>query len=386
MPTQTHRFAWNLVGALEAAGVTVSLLSVLPVPNYPEYPRIFIRSSKIQHNGVHGITLGFLNVLILKHATRFASCMHSGMAFIRNRKPSVVVVHGVHTPFLVFARLLKHFLKLPICLVMTDPPGVVRSVDGTISRLLKRLDRKLLRVLASGFDAVICLTPALATDFAPVVPKLVLEGFVNEELSLLCAEPSNATDGFEIAYAGGINSEYGVENLVRSFRSIKDPRARLGIYGKGPLDEWVSKQSEADNRITHNGLMAHKDLMPRLRQASVLVNPRPAAQDFVQYSFPSKLLEYIALGVPVVTTRLAGLPEDYLPYVEVTDDDSVDALTRAIETVRANYPSAVKRAARGQAYVVQHKSVAAQGARISAFFSELDIISHEDDIRRAMKS
>jgi glycosyltransferase involved in cell wall biosynthesis len=380
MPTQTHRFAWNLVGALEAGGLSVSLLSALPVPNYPEYPGIIIRPTDIEQNGVRGITLGFLNLFVLKHATRFASCIGAGLRFIRNRQPDVVVVHGVHTPFLVFARLLKRVLKLRVCLVMTDPPGVVRAVDGTLSRMLKRLDRKLLKKLASGFDGVISLTPALAIDFAPEVPRLVLEGFVNEELSLLRAEPSNVKDEFQIAYAGGINVEYGVENLVRSFQSITDPRARLRLYGKGPLDGWVLKQGEADKRISHSGLVSHKDLMPQLRQASVLVNPRPAAQDFVQYSFPSKLLEYMALGVPVVTTRLAGLPADYLPYVQVTDDDSVDALAHAIETVRSNYPTAVERASQGQAYVVQQKSVAAQGARISAFFSELGVITHDDSL------
>jgi glycosyltransferase involved in cell wall biosynthesis len=382
MPTQTHRFAWNLVGALESTGITVSLLSALPVPNYPEYRGIIIRPSTVAQNGVQGITLGFLNVFILKHATRFASCTRAGLRFIRSRQPDVVIVHGVHTPFLVFARLLKRFLKLRICLVMTDPPGVVRAVDGTLSRMLKRLDRKLLKVLASGFDGVICLTPALAIDFASEVPRLVLEGFVNRELSLLRTEPSDVTDSFQIAYAGGIYAEYGVENLVRSFQSITDPRARLRLYGKGPLDAWVLNQCEVDKRISHSGLVAHGDLMPQLRQASVLVNPRPAAQDFVQYSFPSKLLEYMALGVPVVTTRLAGLPADYLPYVQVTEDDSVDALTQAIETVRSHYPSAVERASRGQEYVVEEKSVSAQGRRISAFFSELGVTALPDNVRR----
>lgn len=373
LPTQTHRFAWNLVGALQSAGVDVALLSVLPVPNHPEYPYKIIHSSTVEQNNVHGITLGFVNLFILKHVTRFFACMGTGMRFVRSRHAGTVIVHGVHTPFLVFARILKRFLKLQICLVMTDPPGVVRTVDGPLSRLLKRLDRRLVKLLARGFDGIICLTPALATDFAPKVPALVLEGFANLELAHIHFEVNSAIDVFHVAYAGAINVEYGVENLVLAFKSIKDPKSRLSIYGKGPLDEWVLKQCQLDTRIIHHGLVAHGDLMLRLKEASVLVNPRPAAQEFVRYSFPSKILEYMALGVPVVSTRIASMPGDYLPYLQLTKDDSVVALAEAIVLVSSQYPAAAERASRGQKYVIHEKSVATQGKRISDFLSRLNL-------------
>lgn len=373
LPTQTHRFAWNLVEALKSAGFEVALLSVLPVPNHPEYPHKIIRSSAVEQNNTQGIALGFINLLILKHLTRFFACLRLGTGFIRSRRAQTLVVHGVHTPFLVFARLVKRLMGLKICLVMTDPPGVVRTVDGTLSRLLKRLDRRLVKLLASGFDGIICLTPALATDFAPNVPALVLEGFANSELSRFSAGPRQDNKAFQIAYAGAINAEYGVKNLVLAFSAITDGHARLDLYGKGPLDEWILKQCQLDKRISHNGMVEHGELMPKLKAASVLINPRPAAQDFVRHSFPSKILEYMALGVPVVTTRLASLPADYSAYLQFTEDDSVSALTRAIEVVRFQYPVAAARASLGQEYVLREKSVVAQGKLISDFFSKLSI-------------
>lgn len=373
LPTQTHRFAWNLVHALRSANREVALLSVLPVPNYPEYPHKIIRSSTVDQDNVRGITLGFVNVLILKHVTRFLACLSAGIRFIRSQDPGTIIVHGVHTPFLVFARLVKSLLRRRICVVMTDPPGVVRTVDGVFSRLLKRLDRKLVKLLASGFDGIICLTPALADDFAPTVPALVLEGFANHELSSLHSRAVRSVNPFRIAYAGAINMEYGVQNLVIAFRSISDPDVRLHLYGKGPLDEWVLEQCKLDARIRHSGLVSHSELMAQLKEASVLINPRPAAQEFVRYSFPSKILEYMALGIPVVTTRLAGMPADYLQYVQLTHDDSASALTRAVNVVRHQYSHAMARALRGQEYVLREKSVAAQGKRIDRFLSKIAI-------------
>ncbi|WP_181884826.1 glycosyltransferase [Arthrobacter sp. RT-1] len=371
LPTQTHRFAWNLAAALESAGAVVSLVSALPIPNYPEYPKIIIRSGVVDQGQIQGVTLGFLNLLILKHATRFLQCLRVGMRYIRRRRAKFIVVHGVHSPFLVFARLIKRLLRLRIVLVMTDPPGVVRAVDGSISRMLKRLDRRLLQSLASGFDGVICLTPALAADFAPNVPCLILEGFANPELAEVAQITSSTSGGLRVAYAGGISAEYGVENLVLAFKSIDDPHARLSIYGKGPLDDWVRKQSECDARISHCGLLAHDSLMSQLRQSSILVNPRPSAQGFVRYSFPSKVLEYLTLGVPMVTTRLEGLSADYLRFAQVAEGDSVSALAGAIRSVISEYGSALDRARRGQEYVISEKSVEAQGLKISQFLADL---------------
>ena len=371
LPTQTHNFAWNLVAALQAAGARVALLSVLPVPNCPEYPRIIIRSGRISSRGASGISLGFVNLLVLKHVTRFAACLHRGAAFVRRQAPKVVVVHGIHTPFLLFARLLRRQGQR-ICLVMTDPPGIVRDADGALARLLKRLDRRLVERLAAGFDGVIALTAALADDFAPHVPRLIVDGFVDEALRHgESAGPEHTDDTVTIAYAGGITREYGVANLVTAFRSLENPQLRLSLYGRGTLDDWVRSECAADVRITHHGVLARSDLLPQLRRARVLVNPRPADQAWVKYSFPSKLLEYLALGVPVVTTRLAGLGAEYSGLLHFTENDSVPALAAALQAVLADPDSARERAERARAYVVEHKSTRAAGARIAVFLAEI---------------
>ncbi|WP_051973618.1 glycosyltransferase, partial [Cryobacterium sp. MLB-32] len=371
LPTQTHNFAWNLVRALRSAGLSVSLLSALPVPNYPEYPQIVVRSRRIGARTASGETLGFVNLLVLKHVTRLYSCLVHGTRFVRRQAPAVVVVHGIHTPFLLFARLLRRTLPVTICLVMTDPPGVVRSVDGPVARVLKGLDRQLVRRLAQGFDGIVALTPALAEDFAPGVPRLVVEGFVDPGLHDVVPALTTGTGEIHVAYAGGITADYGVGNLVNAFRSLPDPRLRLDLYGRGTLDAWVRARCDTDARITHHGVLAHRELMPALRAAQLLVNPRPAAQDFVKYSFPSKLLEYLALGVPVVTTRLAGIPDDYLPYLQLTADDSVAALADAIESTLGDPEGAAERADRARRYVFATKSTGVEGQRIARFIAGL---------------
>jgi len=219
---------------------------------------------------------------------------------------------------------------------------------------------------------VIALTPALAEDFAPTSRHMILEGFAASELSEISARHPKLGKGFRIAYAGGISDEYGVRNLILAFMLNRDPGMSLDLYGKGSLDSWVRAMCHEDERIRHHGLVSHRDLMQILSRTSLLVNPRPSGQEFVKYSFPSKLLEYLALGIPVVSTRLEGIPKDYLPFIELTEDDSILALADAISNVMVDLQRAALRSELGRRYVSTEKSTDAQGARIAAFLRVVD--------------
>ena len=52
-----------------------------------------------------------------------------------------------------------------------------------------------------------------------------------------------------------------------------------------------------------------------------MVNPRKAEQSFTKYSFPSKTIEYMASGTPMIGYRLPGIPEEYYRYIYVASQD-----------------------------------------------------------------
>ena len=67
--------------------------------------------------------------------------------------------------------------------------------------------------------------------------------------------------------------------------------------------------------------------------ATLLVNPRPTDEEYVKYSFPSKTMEYMASGTPVLTTRLPGMPAEYYPYVDFIDEETPEGIARALKRV-----------------------------------------------------
>ena len=54
-------------------------------------------------------------------------------------------------------------------------------------------------------------------------------------------------------------------------------------------------------------------------------------EDFVKYSFPSKLIEYMQSGTITITTRLPGIPNDYFEYIYFFDSADVTGLKAGLE-------------------------------------------------------
>ncbi|WP_434743546.1 glycosyltransferase [Micromonospora sp. SH-82] len=370
LATQTHTFAWALVRSLTTAGCPVRLVSTVPVSTYPRNPHVLLRGGRFRQDGVEGRLLGFVNLIGLKHLTRFLAARREVARILRERHTDVLVVHGVHSPFLWSGAWAARRGDLRVVVVLTDPPGVAQPTDGGLVRLLRGLDVRLVRAALRRCAGVVALTPALADDLAPGRPRLVMEG--------ICTPPgpagsSPAPPGVrEIAYAGGLTRAYGVDRLVTAFRALPDPDLRLCLYGRGDLTDWLHVQAVQDPRIMPPTVLDRAEVVGRLTSASVLVNPRPVDQDFVRYSFPSKLIEYLATGVPVVTTRLPGIPADYTPWLRFADPDTAEGLRAALASVLALPPDAARALGSQAAHFVRtSRGPAAQGERMRTFLADL---------------
>lgn len=370
MPIQTHTFAWALVKALQSAEIEVTLLSSAPVSNYPRYPQLRFRSEAFTSCGVQGETLGFLNVLILKHLTRFATCLGRGTRAISRWRPDVLIIHGVHTPFLLYGVLGRWLTGVKSVAIITDPPGVALPSDGVLVSALRKIDVRLVKYALRSFDGVIVLAAPLARDFAPNRPSLVMEGILAVETHP--RSPRRPTPPFRALYAGGLSEPYGVGRLVEAIQSLPSESIRLATFGRGPLRSWIDSQADIDIRIQKVKFAKRQAILEEYAAADLLIQPRPVGQDFVHYSFPSKLLEYMASGTPVLTTRLPSIPPDYEPYVYWIDDDTVQGMARSLRALLA--VPADERMAKGRAaaeFVFETRSGSAQGARIRDFLAEI---------------
>ena len=88
-----------------------------------------------------------------------------------------------------------------------------------------------------------------------------------------------------------------------------------------------------DPRVRYGGMLLSSEIVEKEMEATLLVNPRPTDAEFVKYSFPSKTMEYMASGTPVLTTDLPGMPREYLSYVNLIRKETPEGVADALREV-----------------------------------------------------
>lgn len=134
-----------------------------------------------------------------------------------------------------------------------------------------------------------------------------MEGGIDEELYDSFVYRSHE-EGAPITfmYSGLLNHVTGVNLLLDAMKQVERQDIRLWISGKGELEEAVKTAAEEDDRICYLGHLPYEEYIRKLQEADVLVNPRDMSLPENQNNFPSKIMDYLAAGKVIVSTRFAG--------------------------------------------------------------------------------
>lgn len=371
---QTHKFAWSLTRAIRSGFGDLLLLSACPVQNFPIVKRILFYPGSFVEHGVKGRFLPFVNVAGLKHFTRLFSVFIVGVRLVLKRRVEAVFVHGVHSPFLVFGACMR-VLGTKVVVVLTDPPGQLLPTDSFFSRNLKKLDRLVVRFLLNSSSGVVALAPELVRRLAVDKPALIFPGILDasffEKVDSFSERPVSHGK-FIITYAGTLAKEYGVSALIDAISLLPDDKVQLRLFGRGDQVERIRRLSEKSSKFHYGGFVTGDDLIKELMAADLLINPRPTSNDFSVMSFPSKLIEYLATGRPVMTTRIKSIPKEYDDCFYYVDDESPDGIASAIGRVlEIDVGIREKKAHRARCFVRDSASDSAIGNLLYHFVSNL---------------
>ena len=142
-----------------------------------------------------------------------------------------------------------------------------------------------------------------------------------------------------ILYMGSFFYFSGLPEVIRSFAKEAAHDDYLVIIGAGEQAkqlEGIAKDLGIQNKVLFTGLVRFADLPRYLAIADVAINPlRPSLVS--NTALPNKVLQYMASGLPVVSTRLRGLEltfgSDLSGLVFVEDSSAV--ASRALRLAHA---------------------------------------------------
>lgn len=320
-------------------GENVSVLASAPASTYPLNKKILFGRESWILGASDCQSLMYVNLPGLKALTRFVSTFVTLVAMFSWRRDDgkVLCIYSLHSPYLLAANLINRILGVRYFVIVPDLPefmseGLERS---WLHICLKRIDRRLIRFLLKRADGASVVADAILKAIPELqkIPSVVIEG-------IGLSYPENITDKFQrtecqharpyFVYAGGLNEAYGVGDLVRAF-CCSELDAELWLFGKGPLSQMIKEAALHDDRIRYFGFVPPSELKNFQAGATALLLTRPVGNEFVKYSFPSKLLEYMLCGVPVISTKLPGIPREYYQYLTMVED-SPDQIVGALAT------------------------------------------------------
>jgi glycosyltransferase involved in cell wall biosynthesis len=372
---QTYKTSWALVRGLETAGQVVDLISTVPMFEYPKTKWIWVGYRKWDRgNGSDNWILPFINILGWKHLTRFLSCVVFLFWWcIKHRKQKRhVMLYNILSSHMYAVLFVRLFFRIKTSDLVLDFPGLCLPPEPWWRSMVRPIDRGLIYHAMRSVDGLIVLTREMAKDRAPKLPMIVMEGILSLEMEKLAKTqpaPAERPKEFIVYYAGSLGRAWGVPLVLDAFKLLPGDDCRLWLFGRGDLEGEVRRCAQEDPRICYPGkLVSTEELFQRSQEATVLINPRPAAASFSRYSFPSKVLEYMTSGRPVLTTRLSSMPKEYAPFLLYIDEETPEALAAQLQRLREIPSEQLDELGRqSREFVLQEKTYQPQGKKIMDF-------------------
>lgn len=315
-------------------GADLKVFSFPMVASYPSSPLFSWGAKREKIAGGYECTwLPALNLKGLKQFSQRLS-VRKALKSIKKREVDAVLIYSVYAP--VAEPVLKACRKYHIpcyCIIADLPRDMYENRKmGRMKKLLSGAYTQKAIKLQGSFDGYVYLTEAMSEVVAPAAPYIVVEGIADGML----LQPSQPVQKKKaVMYAGALNEKYGITRLAEAFLSLNLPQWELWIFGQGDLSEEFAQLAKNEKRIRYFGRVSREEVLLREKEAALLVNPRPTGELFTKYSFPSKTIEYMLSGTPVLMTRMEGIPEEYFSVAFCAGTGSAEDLSAALKNALA---------------------------------------------------
>jgi glycosyltransferase involved in cell wall biosynthesis len=187
---------------------------------------------------------------------------------------------------------------------------VVVAVRGEVEYQLARFgqSRWLTPFVLLRADRVVVQSPGIARDLVHAFERARRSPSaeaIRTKLRVIAngtASPQRErANGSAVLYVGRLTPEKGVKYLIEAMRSC--PTEVLLIVGDGPDRSALERAAHALPNVSFAGMVGHANVGEYLNRAKVLVVPS------LHEAQPNVIMEAMGRGVPVIASRVGGVPD-----------------------------------------------------------------------------
>jgi len=339
--------------------INTPLLSLFP----KGYKHPVVRSSEIKGK-YNGVNHSFKNVPLLYSSSLF----HGAKKYLKkwassdSGKKKLIIAYSLTRYTLKAMRYVKSINpSIKTSIIVPDLPQYTYQKTGSIIRKIKNnlainaIENEIKRS-SDSVDFWMLFSDKMRECLPPLKNHMVFEG-VATDLFENIEKTQSGKKGKTILYAGGLHENYGVGLLLDAFDLLDGDSWRLLLAGKGPMQDKIINKSKEDTRIEYLGEVPREKLLELEKNVDVLVNPRVNSGIFTRYSFPSKNMEYLSSGTPMVGFKLDGIPDEYDGYINYFYEGNAKALAEAIRLACTdNNNESIVKAKNAREYVLNTKN------------------------------
>lgn len=331
--TAGNLFQLNFLEAFGAADLPApEVVSYRPMPSFPRSRTLFYRGGTTEIADGEPIRfMPFLNIGALKIVSLGIASFVSVLKWAADNpeaKRKIVIAYNLTAPPawpILWACRLVGAEFVPFIGDIYVPGEVVKDT------WMRRREFESQKRVIPKVDGLMVANRAIVEDFAPNRDSILVEGGVPEAMidRFACAQQQDR-DTFNIVFAGALTELNGIPLLLEVFAKLDDPRFRLTIAGRGECEPLVKQVAARDSRVTALGLIPHEKVAEQYETADLLVSLRRTNNQTHRYVFPSKVVECLSTGRPLLTTATGHAKEEFGPFALIVEDETATAIADQI--------------------------------------------------------
>lgn len=304
-----NRFQNNIVGAFREVGHHVSVLSFLAVPFSDKFDLELNRELDYKYikrkRGIVGL-LGSIFLFQKRIKEEISRC-------------DFVICYNCIYAWLCLPVLARKMKKKSV-MILADYSDTC-SYTSIAKKIYARMQKKSIR----KYDLVVGLSEASKRLLRVNQKFLLMEGGITQNVFEELQHPlRERRDGVVLAYSGLLNQVTGVDLFLEAMRKIVDDSStpiKVLVSGKGEYEGRIGNMADKYDWLEFKGHMPYSAYIEMIRDADILVNPRDMRLQENANNFPSKILDYLATGNEIVSTKFPGYVRfmDCIHFTEVEE-------------------------------------------------------------------